>query len=416
MANRRKMRVAMKTIPQLAFLFIVAGFAAAQNLSGRWDGTARVSDELIVPVHLEFSSTGDHVTGALVDGDQRTVATDGCWERGSLTLRFAQYAVTLQAAVNSGTLKGIYRKDNGAFSYPLELNVNVANDAPPGKVPQIDGVWTIPTDSPKGEHAWRLVVHQTGPNVSATILRVDGDTGTLAGSYKDGRFLLSHFQDVRPAVLQITPVADGSLALSLFGPHVGEKPGVTAVSLTAWRPSEAKDIPRPDDFSQHTSVRDAGEPFRFSSPDLNGKLVSNVDPQFRGKVVLVNITGSWCPNCHDEAPYLAALYNKYHAQGLEIVSLDFEEPEQQHTLERLHSFIKKYGISYTYLLAGNPGEVHDKVPQAVNLNAWPTTFFVGRDGRVQAVETGFPSAGSAEFNSQVKATYVTNIERLLAKP
>jgi thiol-disulfide isomerase/thioredoxin len=146
---------------------------------------------------------------------------------------------------------------------------------------------------------------------------------------------------------------------------------------------------------------------------VNGKVISNTDAQFKNKVVLVNITGSWCPNCHDEAPYLEELYSKYHSRGLEIVALDFEEPSQAHTLARLHAFIKKYGIEYTYLLAGEPKDVHDRLPQAVNLNAWPTTFFVGRDGLVDAVETGFPSADSLEFDQQARQRYVDNIEKLL---
>ena len=208
------------------------------------------------------------------------------------------------------------------------------------------------------------------------------------------------------------PSADGSLNLVLYGTHINAGKGVPYVKLTAVRPAQS--IKKPDDFSEHTTVRNPKEPFRFSFPDLNGKLVSNTDARFKNKVILVNVTGSWCPNCHDEAPYLAALYRKYHTRGLEIVALDFEEPAEKHSLSRLHSFIKKYGIEYIYLLAGEPREVNAKLPQAVNLNAWPTSFFIGKDGRVQAVETGFPSPGSAQFQHDVEVKYVSTIEELLA--
>jgi len=73
---------------------------------------------------------------------------------------------------------------------------------------------------------------------------------------------------------------------------------------------------------------------------------------------------------------LAELYRLYHALGLEIVALDFEEPEQLADKTRLRAFIKKYGIEYTYLVAGEPKELQAKVPQAENLNSWPTTFFL----------------------------------------
>ena len=108
---------------------------------------------------------------------------------------------------------------------------------------------------------------------------------------------------------------------------------------------------------------------------------------------LVSISGSWCPNCHDEAPFLGELTRNTSAQGLEIVSLSFEEAEQLKNPVRLRAFIKSYGIDYTVLVPGEPKELADKLPQGVNLNSFPTTFFLGRDGRVRSVHAGFPGAG-----------------------
>jgi thiol-disulfide isomerase/thioredoxin len=160
-------------------------------------------------------------------------------------------------------------------------------------------------------------------------------------------------------------------------------------------------------------VRDPNEVFAYSFPDIHGKLVSNEDPKFKGKVVLAIVTGTWCPNCHDEAQYLVELYAKYHAQGLEIVALDFEEPEQQSTLQRVNAFIKQYKVPYTYLIAGAPSEMWDKVPQTVNLNTWPATLFIGKDGRVKATHSGFASRASGIYNDQLRAEFTSNIERLL---
>ena len=67
--------------------------------------------------------------------------------------------------------------------------------------------------SSKGEAAWRFIVHQTGSDVSAAILRVDGDTGALTGRYQDGKFVLSHFSGQRPALLELTLEPDGLLAI-----------------------------------------------------------------------------------------------------------------------------------------------------------------------------------------------------------
>lgn len=153
----------------------------------------------------------------------------------------------------------------------------------------------------------------------------------------------------------------------------------------------------------------------FSFPDLSGKIVSNSDEQFKGKVLIVNVTGSRCPNCHDGAPFLASLYRQYHSRGLEIVALDFEEPEQRKGPTRLQAFIRKYGIEYTYLLAGEPSELQAKIPQADSLNSWPTTFFIGRDGRVRAIHAGFAAPASGPFNAALKEEVTARIETLLSE-
>jgi peroxiredoxin len=275
-------------------------------------------------------------------------------------------------------------------------------------VPSIDGVWEIPYDSNKGEKAWRLIVQQNGADLTATVLRVDGDTGALTGSWQDGKFVASHFDGSRPGLIQLTPQADGTLAVDLkTPPRTGE--------LVAYRPEVArtKGLPEPANYQTHTTVRDPNEVFTYSFPDTTGKVVSNEDLRFKGKVVLAIVTGTWCPNCHDEAQYLVQLYAKYHDQGLEIVALDFEEPDQQVSLKRVNSFIKQYRVPYTYLIAGEPSEMWDKVPQAVNLNTWPATLFIGRDGKVKATHAGFASSASGIYNQELKTEFTSTIERLL---
>ena len=260
--------------------------------------------------------------------------------------------------------------------------------------PSIDGTWIVSAKSNKGETAWRFIAKQKGPNVEATILRVDGDTGTLTGYYRDGKIVLGHFSGARPLLVEVIPASDGTLTIRQNG----------KTELTAAREGapKAASLGTPTDPAHHTSVKDPNEPFRFSFPDLQGKVVSNTDTKFTGKVVLVSISGSWCPNCHDEAPFLAALYKKYRSKGLEIVSLSFEEGDQLTNPTRLRTFIDTYGIEYTVLVAGEPDQAEEKLPQAVNFNAFPTTFILGRDGKVRGVHAGFPSPGSGEFYSKAE--------------
>ncbi|HLH18612.1 MAG TPA: TlpA disulfide reductase family protein, partial [Bryobacteraceae bacterium] len=172
----------------------------------------------------------------------------------------------------------------------------------------------------------------------------------------------------------------------------------------------------PEDYTTHTKARDASEVFTFRFPDVNGNVLSNEDPKFKGKVVLAIVTGTWCPNCHDEARYLVELYQKYRGRGLEIVALDFEEPEQQNGLSRVRAFMKQYGVEYTYLIAGAPAEIGEKVPQLVNWNTWPATVFIRRDGRIDHVHAGFAAPASREFHQELEQEFTSTIERLLREP
>jgi hypothetical protein len=56
----------------------------------------------------------------------------------------------------------------------------------------------------------------------------------------------------------------------------------------------------------------------------------------------------------------------------------------------------------------------EKVPQAVNLNTWPATLFIGRDGHVKLIHSGFAAPASGEFNQQLKQEFTSTIENLLA--
>jgi hypothetical protein len=82
---------------------------------------------------------------------------------------------------------------------------------------------------------------------------------------------------------------------------------------------------------------------------------------------------------------------------------------------RLRAFIKEYGIKYTVLLGGETGSAKEKLTQAQDWDAWPTTFFVGRDGLVKSVHAGFPSRGSGELYRRDTDEFVATVERLLAE-
>jgi thiol-disulfide isomerase/thioredoxin len=394
-----------------ASLVLLAPSAWAQSVAGMWDATMDFNGTQI-PFRFELAGQGATIKGWFFNGDDREISNAGSLENGKLVLNYDSYLAKLTGTFKDGAFDGEYGPMLN-HSYPVHMVRAVNKLASTRQAPSISGQWDLTgVKSGKGEKAWRLILRQSGTDISGAILRVDGDTGTLSGRYeKDGQFVLSHFSGARPALMIIKPAADGTLDISLSALH-----GFS--DMKAYRPEEAiaKGLAQPTDPNLHTSVKDATKPFAFSFPDLNGNIVSNTDARFRGKVLVINLTGSWCPNCHDEAPFLAAMYDKYRKQGLEVVALNFEEADQLKNPTRLRAFMKEYGIHYTVLLGGENGDsAKAKLPQAVNWDAWPTTFFVGRDGLVRAVHAGFPSPGSGELYRQAKDEFTSTVEKLLAE-
>lgn len=392
-------------------IFAITLLASGQTVEGTWDATVTVNN-VSVPFRIEIDGSGADVHSYFFNGDDRVnPSNSGTFQNGSLVLTFDSYATKLEATLDDGVLTGTYGGGSGnAYAFKAKRHDPSLVARGDQHAPDISGLWEIQVKSPKGESAWHFVVNQTGAKVDAAILRVDGDTGILSGNFKHGKFFLSHFTGERPSYVEVTPQCTGSLQLQIASSHDTQ-------TLVALRPAEARarNLAPPDDPTQHTKLKDPTHPLRFSFPDLNGRTVSSNDEQFQGKVVLVNITGSWCPNCHDEAPFLEELYRKYRGQGLEIVALDFEPAEQLKSLSRARAFIQRYGIEYTYLIAGEPSQLNEKIPQAENLNAWPTTFFIGRNGLVRAIHTGFTSRASGELDSRLKDDVRNEIGQLLSE-
>jgi peroxiredoxin len=379
------------------------------QIAGRWDATIQING-VATPFPLEISGSGRNVTASFFNGDDRYPSTQGRFENGKLVLNWDYYAATLDATVTSGVLEGQYagtRRMKGPFAIRATRAPAAKPAGVTGPVPAIGGLWEIPNKSGKGESAWRFIVQQSGAKASATILRVDGDTGTISGDFQNGKFLLSHFDGARAHLLEIAAGADGTLDILQDG----------KTRLTAYRPAAARaqGLPEPTDPDLHTSMKDGSEPFRFSFPDLKGRTVSNTDARFRGKVLVVEITGSWCPNCHDEAPFLAEMYRRYGRQEFEIVSLSFEEADQLKDPARLRAFVKKYGLEFPVLLGGDPDEANAKLTQLVNWNTWPATLFIDRKGLVRGIHSGFPSSGSGDLFRQAKDEFNIEVGRLLAE-
>ncbi len=243
---------------------IVAQQAVAQSLTGLWDATISFNGQDI-PFRLQIAGDGSNLKGWLFNGEDKVVASGASFHDGTLTLNFDSYAAKLEAKLQDGALVGQY----GPMlkkTYPITAHRHPGGVRLSGNMsaPPINGLWEVGVKSAKGEQAWRLIVQEKNAmDVSAAILRVDGDTGALTGGYKDGKFVLSHFSGGRPALMVLTPASDGTLAIDMTDLH-----GTSQMTATRPDVARAKGLPPPTDPDHHTSVKDASEPFKFSFPDL----------------------------------------------------------------------------------------------------------------------------------------------------
>lgn len=124
-------------------------------------------------------------------------------------------------------------------------------------------------------------------------------------------------------------------------------------------------------------------PFDFALRDVEGKPVSLAD--YKGKVTIVDVWGTWCPPCRMEIPHFVKLYERFHDRGLEIVGVNFErEDDDAKAASVVRKFAKEHGLPYKCVL-GN-----EKVEKAIpNFQGFPTTLFIGRDGTVRLKAVGY---------------------------
>jgi thiol-disulfide isomerase/thioredoxin len=245
--------------------------------------------------------------------------------------------------------------------------------------------------------------------VEGTIAPVSGDYGLLHGTLRNGELHLSRF--------------DGIHLLRLDGHVVSPEriEGVFHVSPGNPQSFVATPTAAPEGFAEAEQLTHAEDPkavFHFHAEDAAGATITEADPRFQGKVVLLDLFGTWCPNCQDEAPLLQSLYEKYHSLGLEIVGLSYEYTnDHARSLRLIEIYRKKFGITFPLLLSGttDQGDVERTLPQLKNFGAFPTTIFLDRHGCPRLVHAGFSGPATGRFD-EVRQYFERTVEELLSEP
>jgi peroxiredoxin len=152
----------------------------------------------------------------------------------------------------------------------------------------------------------------------------------------------------------------------------------------------------------------------FRLPDLDSNLVSLNDPKFKNKVVLLQILGSWCPNCLDESAFLAPYYDKNKDRGIEIIGLSFEKTDDfNRAVANVTRFRDRLKIHYTLLIAANREKIKTVLPGLENFVGFPTTIYLDKNHKVRKVYAGFSGAATGAEYEKFKEEFHRFVDGLL---
>jgi thiol-disulfide isomerase/thioredoxin len=379
---------------------------SAPSAAGPWRAVLDLAGAAL-PFGLELTSTSGGWSGRLCNGRHCQPLSAVRMDHDTLTLEMADYAAAITAELRRDSLVGAYRNvgSRGPRIIPFRASRGrwPVTHAPAAML----GRWnaTFFSDFGSSPRVFELRDGQAG--LEGTMLSNSGDYGQFAGRVRGDSFLLAHFDG--SFVYLLTGALHGDTLRGTF--HAGLR---TQTPWIARRSTGEPYLKAPTEITH----ADTAAPFRFAFPDLEGHLVTERDSRFTGKVVLVDIFGTWCPTCHDAAPVLAHLYHQYHARGLEIVGLAYEVTgDTAVDARQVRRYRDKFRIRYPLLLAGtNDTEVAAaSLPQLSGFTSFPTTLFLGRDGRVRRVHAGFYGPATGVQYERLVREFEREIERLLAE-
>ncbi len=281
----------------------------------------------------------------------------------------------------------------------------------PIHVHDVSGRWAAVFRAPNGSDSTFRVgeFHQEGTRVTGTFLDAGGDLRYLEGIVDGDSLRLSTFDGTH--AYYFTAKVDGD---SLRGGQMFSGP----TGYSVWGAVKDANAHLEDQFAMTHWNKDV--PFTFTFKDIDGNPVSLSDDRFKGKVVLVQIMGSWCPNCMDETRFLSGFYNEYHSKGVEIVSLAYERSTDfVRSQNSLRTFQQRFNVHYPMLITGvavgDPQRSQKTLPQLESIVNFPTTIFVGKDGHIVKIHTGFSGPGTGEHYEDQKKEFYDTVNGLLAE-
>lgn len=374
-----------------------------------------------LPFGLEIQR-GDSVWRAwLINPPERTAVPKVGVSGDTLTLDIDHYDARIVATIakDGKRLDGTWRKRGRGDAW-VELPFHAEAGAHPrfAHSPKetttaalgaigVTGRWSV---SFSGSEQPAIGVFHSAPDgsVTGTILTATGDYRFLAGRFDSPRLRLSTFDGAHAFLFDARMQSDGTLSGDFWSRDAWHE------TWSAKRDDEAK---LPDGFERVTPGR-AAALAEVTVRDLDGRPRTLAEAGPKGAVRLIELFGTWCPNCHDASAYLAELDERYRGKGLIVVGLAFEyDDDLARSVSLVKRFAERHQARYEMLVAGTTDKerIAKLLPFLAEFKAYPTLVLIDRSNRVRAIYSGFAGPATGEDHLRLRKTMESIIEELLAE-
>ncbi|MGI4760413.1 MAG: TlpA family protein disulfide reductase [Janthinobacterium lividum] len=378
---------------KLPFLFEVkteAGQPVVYLINKGLNGEERLRCE-------EISAAGDSVTIRLHVFDAALVVhADGKNKLKGTWVKYdakTPYRVPLTATVGGGQLYPLREEDGfGKLSGTWRTEFKGDDNKP------YPAVGIFQKANPKNTDSGVL---------AGTFLTTTGDYRYLSGHNVGDRLEMATFDGSHAFLFTATKQANGTLKGDFYSGKGGHETWTATLDPTAKLP----------DADTLTYLRKGESRLNFKFPSLvKGSSISPTDAKYKGKVVVLQVLGSWCPNCMDESKFLAPWYEQNKVRGVEVIGLGYERmADYDQAAARLRQMKERLAIGYDVAVAGvaNKDSVAKSMPQLAKFLAFPTTIFLDKKGVVRSIHTGYSGPGTGKYYEEEKAHFNRTVDKLL---
>lgn len=376
---------------------------------GSWRGIVAMQGQEL-PVNFEVRKEGEKYMAVLRNDDEEIVLDEIFLKGDSVIMNMHIFDSEIHAKIEGEKLIGYFVK-NYEKNFKLPFNATFGEDY------RFVASNDTPTEDFSGTYAVNFyheedttiaigIFHQNGNELAGTFLTPLGDYRYLQGNVANGEMMLSAFDGNHAYVFKAKKTESGALKGDFWDGKDWHE---------TWTGVKDDNASLPDAESL-TFLKEGYDKIEFSFPDIDGKMISSSDERFKGKVVILQIFGTWCPNCMDETKFLSQWYPRNKDRGVEILGLAYEAKDDfDYASGRVKKMKEKMDVPYDFVIAGNKDkeEAAKTLPMLNHVLSFPTTIFIGKDGTVKRIHTGFTGPGTGIYYERFIQRFNQTIQELL---